>query len=376
MITDASPTMLANILLITAGVLLALLYGWLFRTLPRARWQFLAVLPRTRQPDGGWSGLNLTYYGFFSATAGTIAVASFILLAGSAGADLAVMLLLTACVLVVCLPAAKIIAARVEKNPHGFTVGGASFVGIIFAPVLLWLLDDAARKWWEMTLPVWPMLAAMSIAYVLGEGIGRLGCISFGCCYGRPLDDVGPPLRTWLAPYGQIYEGETKKIHFAGGLSGRKVIPIQAITCSLYTALALAAMMLFFYQQFVLAFLLSLLGSQLWRLYSETLRADYLGGHKHVSVYQAMALAGCVWALAISGILPAPAFAADIRSGATMLWQPAVLLMLQGIWVLMFVYSGCSTITHCRLDFRLAPDWQTLAADAPAAAHRSSRQPI
>lgn len=377
MIPDGSPTLMANLFLLSAGAILLLLYRWLFRVLPGARWQFLAVLPHKKLPDGSWSGVNLTFYGFFSATAGATAVACFILLAGSAGADLSVMLLLTVCVLAACLPAAKIIATRVEKNPHGFTVGGASFVGIILAPVLLWLMDDLARAWFETALPVWPLLAAMAIAYVLGEGIGRLGCISFGCCYGRPLEQLSPTLRKWLAPHTPIYEGETKKIYFAGGLGGCKVVPIQAITCSFYTLLALAGMALFFQQQFVLAFLLALLGSQLWRLYSETLRADFRGQHKQVSVYQAMALGACLWALAISIILPAPGMAVDIHSGMVMLWQPAVLLALQGIWVLMFVYSGSSTITRSQLHFRLAPDWQSQAGcDAPATARGASRQPV
>ena len=35
------------------------------------------------------------------------------------------------------------------------------------------------------------VLAALAIGYILGEGLGRLACLSFGCCYGKPLDQCG-----------------------------------------------------------------------------------------------------------------------------------------------------------------------------------------
>src|SRR5690606_17646535 len=157
----------------------------------------------------------------------------------------------------------------------------------------LWWLDTRARTWFGISLPVLPMLAAMAIAYVIGEGVGRLACISFGCCYGKPVEDSPAVLRLLAQRYGEVLEGETKKIAFAGGMEGRSVIPIQAVTCSLYTLLAIGCAMLFFHQQFELAFGLALVGSQLWRLYSETLRADYRGGSKQISAYQVMALVAC-----------------------------------------------------------------------------------
>ena len=58
-----------------------------------------------------------------------------------------------------------------------FTVGGASFVGIILAPLIVWMFNVTLDK----SIPIVPFLAAVSIAYALGEGVGRLACISFGC---------------------------------------------------------------------------------------------------------------------------------------------------------------------------------------------------
>ena len=53
-----------------------------------------------------------------------------------------------------------------------------------------WLpgLDDGS-------LPVLPTLAALAVGYAFGEGIGRLACISYGCCYGKPLRTCGPRVK-------------------------------------------------------------------------------------------------------------------------------------------------------------------------------------
>jgi len=90
--------------------------------------------------------------------------------------------------------------------------------GIFYGGFLLAL---AAAAWYlvKKRLPTWKItdLAAPGIA--LGQAVGRLGCLSAGCCYGRPTsmpwgitftsqyanDNVGVPLGTPLHPT-QIYE--------------------------------------------------------------------------------------------------------------------------------------------------------------------------
>ncbi len=339
--------MAADLFLLVCALLFGLGFRQLFRHLPEERWQFVASLPLKKNGDGSWQGLNLTFYGLFTGLAGGFGVATFILLTAAAGVALITAVLLTLGVLAICLPAAKIIATVVEKNRHGFTVGGASFVGIIIAPIFLWLADQASQHWWNTPLPTLPMLAAMSIAYVMGEGIGRLAaCISFGCCYGKALNDSPVWAQRMFATLNHVFIGKTKKIAFAGEMEAVKVIPIQAVTCVLYTALALLCSALFFHQLFALAFALSLVGSQLWRVYSETLRADYRGGSKLFSVYQLMALLAALYGVAISIALPAHSDLQPLLSaGLAALWTPEVILCLQLITVIMFFFSGTSTIT-------------------------------
>ncbi len=141
-----------------------------------------------------------------------------------------------------------------------------------------------------------------------------------------------------------------------------RVIPIQAVTCVIYTALALMASALYFHGQFAVAFAISLIGSQLWRVYSETLRADYRGGSTLFSAYQFMALAAALYGVVIAAWLPAhQGLQPDLMAGLNALWSPGVIISLQLITVVMFFFSGTSTITTGELRFGLASDWRTQA---------------
>ena len=119
------------------------------------------------------------------------------------------------------------------------TVGGASFVGIIAAPWIVWLLNETLGQVLHYRVDLICALAALSISYALGEGLGRLACISFGCCYGKPLSESHPLLRRVLDERSFIFRGKTKKIAYAGHMDGVKVVPIQAITAILYVGAGL-----------------------------------------------------------------------------------------------------------------------------------------
>lgn len=364
-------------LMVTAVTLMGL-YQWLFRILPRERWQFLATIPTSKISKNDWRGINLTLYGFFTALAGVISCAIFIALTGAVNVATGIALLLILAVLAVCLPAAKLIARFVENNPHGFTVGGASFTGIILAPFLLLAADYISKEIYGLALPTVAILAAISIAYVAGEGIGRLGCLSFGCCYGKPLSLAPRWIQHACAHTPHRYSGKTKKICFAGKMENVDVIPVQSATCVVFTLLALISIGLFFHNHFSEALLLSLIGSQAWRLSSETLRADYRGGNlieniseelkkeiggtngKRISIYQIMTILASIYIVgALRWLIPPEQnITAIAHQGVSALWQPEVILSLQAIGLIMFLYSGTSTITRARIQFSMAPNWQ------------------
>ncbi len=165
----------------------ALLLAWAFKRLPDERWQMMAAVPLRKYPDGTWSGVNLTWYGFFSATAYTAAVTVLIMLMGAMGTPAAAIAAMTIAVLAICIPAASIIARLVERKRHVLTVGGAAFAGIIAIPAAVVAVQAAVGEKLGWDLRVLPVVAAVCTAYCFGEGLGRLACISFGCCYGMPL---------------------------------------------------------------------------------------------------------------------------------------------------------------------------------------------
>ena len=107
---------LSILLLGILGLAAFLLFRWAFATLPREQWQILAVLPRHRDASNQWHGLNLTYYGFITACAVTLAVGNMFVLLGSIHVPLSTALLFVLSLLSVAVPASKVIAKIVEKK--------------------------------------------------------------------------------------------------------------------------------------------------------------------------------------------------------------------------------------------------------------------
>lgn len=338
------------------GAVLGAALLWAYRTLPGEGWQILATLPLHKDGSGHWVGVNLTYYGLITASATLVAVVTFLVLMGAIQVPLPATLAAVAAVLLTCIPAASVVAHAVEKKRHTFSVGGAVAVGLLVAPGAVVLMNRVAGGG-GLAIPMVPTLAAMGIAYVIGEGVGRLACISFGCCYGKPLSAVAPPLRGLFERFHMAFHGETKKIAYASGLEGIKVVPIQVVTAAVHFAIGLAGM-LFFLEAYFAAALSATIGlSQLWRAASETLRADHRGGGKLLTAYQKLALGGAVYGLAVVPLFPSAGdIHADLAAGLATLWSPGVIVVLQVIWVALFLRTGWSMVTGSSLTFHVHRD--------------------
>ncbi|MDJ0809532.1 MAG: prolipoprotein diacylglyceryl transferase [Desulfobacterales bacterium] len=342
----------------TGGMALVtfLLFQWSFRHLPEEKWQFVASIPRLKKTEGCWQGLNLTYYGLFNAFAYTLAAAIVILLTCAAGMPLALSLGLIGLVLAVCMPGSRLIARIVENKKHTFSVGGASFLGIMLLPPLLMALHPFALAVWDLALPPMVYLATVAIAYCWGEGIGRLACISFGCCYGKPLAELSPQLQKFFRHWHFIFLGKTRKISYADKLDGVEVVPIQGVTAVLYCLTALISLYLYLKGYFTTAFMLALCVSQLWRFGSEFLRADYRGRGR-ISAYQYMSLAavayGLLVALGCAMITPSADVTIRIIDGLRVFWSPVMLLSIQALWLAAFLYTGRSEVTGSTIEFHV-----------------------
>jgi prolipoprotein diacylglyceryltransferase len=344
---------------VVIGVLalgLAILFAWAFHCLPSEKWQILAALPREREPDGDWRGVNLTYYGVFNALAVGIAVALAVFLPGTVGLPLAYLAGCVVAFLAVVLSASKLLNRLVEGHWHGFTVGGGCFAGMAAGPWVIWGVSRLALPAGDAASAVPYVLGALAPAYALGEGIGRLACISFGCCYGRPLADCPVSLRALFGRWAFVFEGRLKKSSYAHGYEGQRLIPVQALTAILSSLAGLAGTALFLSGRPVAAFVLAIVATQVWRFLSEFLRADYRGASR-ISAYQWMALAGAAYTVLLGWLWPdVPERTPDVARGLALLWTPGALLLIQAVAIFVFVRMGVSTVTTSLIAFDLRQD--------------------
>lgn len=324
-----------------------------FRLLPRERWQVLATIPLYKAESGHWQAVNLTSYGFVTACAYVLSLALVFVLLGALGLPGLPLVYAAVILLALVMPASRLIAKWVEKKAYTFTIGGASFVGIVAAP---WAIVLVNRAYGNDPIPVVAALAAFATAYAFGEGIGRLACISFGCCYGKPLRVCHPLLQRLFARWHFVFEGKTKKIAYEGRLDGERVLPIQGITAALYVGVALIAAEFFLDGHYTAALLIALGITQTWRALSEILRADYRGGGR-VSAYQVLALLSTVYVVATAALVPSlPVVRADVLRGLHVLWDPLMIVGLLTLWVGAFVYSGRSMVTRASVAIEVCED--------------------
>lgn len=85
------------------------------------------------------------------------------------------------------------------------------------------------------------MVAALGLSLPLYEAFSRLGCHSYGCCFGRPLsaaetEGTARPLLWRLVPVAEVsYSGVgAAAVRARPGLRGRPLFPIQRISAVLY----------------------------------------------------------------------------------------------------------------------------------------------
>lgn len=337
-----------TVFILVLAAVLGLLYTWAFKHLPRERWQILGIIPIRKEPDGQWQGLNLTYYGFINACAVTFAFSMTFVLLAAVGLPLNIIVVLCCGLLGFCAPGAKWVAYLVERKKHTFTIGGAAFCGMVGSPMLLMILQPFFSRWGAPDLPVLPIIAAMAIAYAFGEGSGRLACLSFGCCYGKPIDMLPHVWQRIAAPFSIIFYGDTKKIAYADGLSGCRVLAVQVITAVLYTSVGLFGVYLYLQGHYAGAYLACIVVTQIWRIVSEFIRADYRGGGR-ISAYQYLAAIAVLAAVIYSLIVPDFSGRADLVRGLKILWHPMVIIVSQVLWGAIFLYMGRSKITASRI---------------------------
>ena len=146
-----------------------------------------------------------------------------------------------------------------------------------------------------------------------------------------------------------------KKIAYSSGLDGAKVVPVQALSALVLVLSGLVGSFLFLNSRYGAAVLVTALVSQLWRAYSEGLRADYRGDHR-VSAYRIPSLAAACAAARLMVLPGSPQNRSQLNLGLELLWDPKVLLLLQALWLFVFFRLGRSMVTRSTLVMSVRKD--------------------
>ncbi len=323
------------------------IYTIAFKILPDEKWQVFASIPLRKTGENTWHGVNITFYGLLSSTGHILALSIFIIMMTAAGISSKSLIIISICICILgmFIPSAKIMAYLVERKKHTITVGGAVFVMIISAPWIISAVNGIPGLNPDSRTGEGMFLAALITAYSFGEGFGRLACISFGCCYGRPVSTMHPVFQKIFSKYNFVFTGKTKKVSYHDHLEGIEIVPVQAITAILYTLSGLSGLYLFFKGYYYSSFFLSLTITQVWRFASEFLRADYRG-EGLISAYQIMSLFTIPYYIAyilIVGMSYSPG--PMLLSGLKFIWSPEIIISLIVIWIGGVLYTGISSVT-------------------------------
>ncbi|MGH9768107.1 MAG: hypothetical protein ACREAB_11785 [Blastocatellia bacterium] len=159
-------------------------------------------------------------------------------------------------------------------------------------------------------------------------------------------------MRRLFEPLSFRFAGATKKVAYEGSLEGAPVAPILAITAIVLIVIALVGAYLFLKSHFTASLLFATTGAQMWRFLSEKLRADARGKAHNISAYQVMALSMTLYAAGITLLFPGGRTETpEIAAGLGSLWNPAVLLFCQALWLVVFLMTGRSMVTGSTLSF-------------------------
>ena len=203
-----------------------------------------------------------------------------IVLLSSLGTPLVAAAAVIATMIAIGVPASKLVARLIEGKRDTFTIAGAAFLASLILPPGLLLAQRALAQWYNVTICVLPVLAIAAIAYALSEAIGWMACLSFGCCYGKPLRDTSPRLTRLFGRFHTEFYGNTQKAAYASGLAGEPLIPVQAITSVVFTVAGLVGLGFFLTGHWRLAGIVPALATWGWRAVSVSFLADYRGASR------------------------------------------------------------------------------------------------
>ena len=146
-------------------------------------------------------------YGFLLATGFLVALKVAAVRGKKFGVEANLVMDLGLWILISALVGAKLLLLIVDwqhyqHDPWSLVRSGGVFYGGLVAAVVASIVFFRVHK-----LSVWPMTDLFAPSVALGHAIGRLGCFSAGCCYGKPT--TVPWGVTFTDPYAHEIVGVT-----------------------------------------------------------------------------------------------------------------------------------------------------------------------
>mgnify|MGYP001616997391 CR=1 FL=1 len=131
----------------------------------------------------------LPTYGVLLALAYLLSLRILVLLGKREGMDAQKVFDLGLYILIAALLGAKLLSAVIDweyylDNPREL-LGLVRLSGVFYGGFLCAILT-AMYFTWRWKLPLWKILDMAAVAVPVGQSIGRIGCLSAGCCYGAP----------------------------------------------------------------------------------------------------------------------------------------------------------------------------------------------
>jgi hypothetical protein len=336
------------------GLVLGLALRWGFSVLPREEWVVLGSRPTAKTIDGGWVGQNYNYMGVFAGGSVAAALLVLFLLLGAIRIPSGFSAGIVVSAMPLCILASMKLARFLEKKSYAFSTEAAYFAGAFAFPGASLLIGRLVGMETKCELPLLPLLAALTVSYGYGESIGRLGCISEGCCWGKPLSASGPLTRRLVGSRSFVFSGDTKQIAYERGLNGHELVPIQAVTSVICLIAALSGTLLYLKSFYMAALVVSLSLTQGWRALSEFWRDDHRGNGR-ISPYQIMAVLMIPYVIALALVSPCDRLpVADLRAGLSSLWDPLVILCVQLFGLVVCFFMGRNRVTRSTIRFHLA----------------------
>jgi len=339
------------IFFLALGIFLIGMFYLAFRKFPGERWQIFAAVPVKKLDGDRWKALNITYYGILTATGFLMAVVMILIMSSSEGYETPAIAGILGAILLFFAPSARLMAWIVEGKKHTITIGGAVFVMVVLAPWIVKVENSLFLNGMAMGVNELVFMSILITGYAFGEGFGRLACISFGCCYGKKVEDMNGIMGRIFSKFYFIFQGKTKKISYHDCMDGVKVVPVQGITAVLYTVSGSVSLFLFMKGMYLASFFLTLGVTQLWRFFSEFLRSDYRG-EGSISAYQWMSLFSIPYFIIYFFVFPSiQTEIPSLHEGLLYIWSPGVMMISFVLWLGALLYTGVSSVTEAEVKF-------------------------